>query len=864
MQLLERNKQLDELNSCLQQAQQGCGKLVLIAAEAGFGKSSLVERFVADHRREARALWGACDGLSTPRALAPVHEIAAQIADLGRQLPRDDEARDRLFRLLLEELTRRERASVVVLEDLHWADAATLDFLRFMGRRIQRTRAMFVATYREDELAPSHPARLALGELTGQHVIRMRLAPLSPAAVEVLATDSGRDAQQLHRITGGNPFFVREVLASPGAGVPETVRDAVVARLMRCQPAARELAELVALSPGRTELWLVEAMLGRHPPGVSASAATGLLEVHADAVGFRHELARLAVLDTIPAERARAMHAQLAQRLSARGADAARIVHHASFAGLAASVLEYAPRAAGDAARLGAHREAAAHLSAALHCGVELPTARRAHLLECHAREASLANQTRAAIASADAAIEAWREAGEVAAQARVLSLLSQEYRTVGEREGADRCVMAAISLLQGLPPSADLAMAYSGRSLLAVHRGWDHEALQFGQRALELARQLGDRAAESHALCNIGGARLGAGDAAGYAALERSLALALEDKLEDHAARAYRTLLFYAVLSHDFARAQQTFQDGVEYCEERGIFSHSAYIRAYYTTAELDRGHWTDAARTATELLHGSEVTGVQQRITILTTLALVRLRRGDPGVDELLDEALALALPTRELNRIGRVAVARAERAWYAGRLEDVAREAALGLEHVRGHTAPWIKGELLFWQSRAQPALRLVEGAAEPYRLMLSGDWQAAAHSWEHLGMPYEQALSLADGPESALRAALVILDGLGAGPLAAMVRLRLRKLGVRKIPRGPRATTRGNPARLTAREVQVLTLLVSGHTNAELARRLHLSAKTVEHHVSAILEKLDVHSRTEAVAAAFGLGIVKTGS
>lgn len=864
MQLLERNKQLDELNGCLQQARQGCGKLVLIAAEAGLGKSSLVERFVADHRREARALWGACDGLTTPRALAPVHEIAAQIADRGRPLPYDEEARDRLFRLLLEELTRSERASVVVLEDLHWADAATLDFLRFMGRRIQRTSAVFVATYREDELAASHPARLALGELTGQHVIRMRLAPLSPAAVEVLARDSGRDPGQLHRITGGNPFFVREVLASPGAGVPETVRDAVVARLMRCPAAARELAGLVALSPGRTEAWLVDAMLGPHPAEVDASAAGGLLEVHADAIGFRHELARLAVLDTIPAERARAMHAQLAQRLAARGADAARIVHHASFAGLAASVLEYAPRAADDAARLGAHREAAAHLSAALRCGVQLPTARRAHLLECHAREASLANQTRAAIASADAAIDAWRESGDVAAQARVLSLLSQEYRTVGDREGADRCVTAAIALLQGLPPSADLAMAYSWRSLLAVHRGWDREALEFGQRALELARQLGDRATESHALCNIGGARLGAGEAAGYPALERSLALALEDKLEDHAARAYRTLLFYAVLSHDLARAQQTFQDGVEYCEERGIFSHSAYVRAYYTTAELDRGHWTDAARTATELLHGSEVTGVQQRITILTTLALVRLRRGDPGVDELLDEALVLALPTRELNRIGRVAAARAERAWYAGRLEDVARHAALGLEHARGHTAPWIRGELLYWQSRAQPALTVVEGVAEPWRLMLCGDWQAAARSWESLGMPYEQALSLADGPESALREALVILDGLGAGPLAAMVRLRLRKLGVRRIPRGPRPTTRGNPARLTAREVQVLTLLVSGHTNAELARRLHVSAKTVEHHVSAILEKLEVHSRTEAVAAAFGLGIVKTGT
>jgi len=864
MQLLERHKQLEELNRCLQDARQACGKLVLIAAEAGLGKSSLVERFVADHRRDARSLWGACDALSTPRALAPVHEIAAQTAGLGKQPARDDEARDRLFRQLLEELARPERPCVVVLEDLHWADAATVDFLRFVGRRIQRTSAVFIVTYRDDELVSNHPARLALGELTGHHVIRMRLQPLSLAAVEVLARESSRDAAQLHRISGGNPFFVREVLASPGELVPETVRDAILARLVRCSKAARELAELAALSPGRSEAWLVEAVLGTCDVMTDAGAACGLLDVHTDSVGYRHELARLAVLGTVASDQAQALHAQLAQVLSEHGADAARIVHHANLAQLGATVLEHAPRAAAEAARLGAHREAAAHLYAALRYGATLPSAQRAELLERHARESSLANQTRAAIASANAALACWGEVGDGGAQARVLSALSQEYRTVGDKEGSDRCVAAAIGLLEGLPRSADLAMAYSWRSLLALHRGWDREALEYGQRALELARELGDRAAESHALCNIGGARLGTGDAAGYQFLERSLALAHQDGLEDHVARAYRTLLFYAVLIHDFARAQQTFQEGVEYCEERGIFSHSAYIRAYYTAGELDRGHWTDAARMATELLQGSEVTGVQQRVTILTTLALVRLRRGDPGADELLDEALMLALPTSELNRIGRVAAARAERAWYAGRLEDVAREAALGLEQVRGHNAPWIKGELLYWQSRAHALAAAARDIAEPYRLLLAGDWRAAARCWQRIGMPYEQALALAEGPEAALREALTILDGLGAGPLAAVVRLRLRKLGVRKIPRGPRPATRGNPARLTAREVQVLTLLVSGHTNAELARRLHVSAKTVEHHVSSILEKLDVRSRTEAVAAAFGLGIVKTGT
>ena len=864
MHLLERQTQLDELARCFQEARKGCGKLVLICAEAGLGKSSLVERFVSEHRRDARTLWGACDALSTPRALAPVHEIAAQTAQFGSQLTRDSESGERLFGILLEELARPERVSLVVLEDLHWADAATLDFVRFIGRRIQRTSALFIATYREDELSPNHPLRLALGELTGHHVIRMRLAPLSLAAVELLSRDSGRDAAVLHRITGGNPFFVREALASPGELVPPSVRDAVVSRLLRCSPEARELAELVAISPGRTEGWLIESVLGARQPAVDEAGARGLLEVQTASIGFRHELARRAVLEAIQPERVRALHAQVLPILAQHGTDPARLTHHASLARLGDAVLEYAPLAAREAARLGAHREAAANLGSALQYASSAPTPLRADLLERHARESSLANQTREAIASATAALALWRQAGEVEAQARMLSMLSQEYRSVGEKANADECVAAAIRILEALPRGCALAMAYSWRSLLALNRGWDREALEFGQRALALAREIGDRAAESHALCNIGGALLGTGDRTGYEPLERSLALALENRLEDDAARAYRTLAFYAALIHDFARARQAFQEGVEYCEERGIFSHSAYIRAYYTACELDRGEWTHAARMASELLRSSEFTGVQQRVTLLATLATVRLRRGDPGAGELLDEALQLALPTSELNRIGRVAAARAEQAWCAGRFADVTRESALGLEHVRGHTAPWINGELLYWQSRVQPVGPIPADVAEPYRLMLTGDWRSAASAWEGIGMPYHQALALSEGPAVALLAALAILDRLEAGPLASIVRQRLRRLGVRGVPRGPRAATRGNPAGLTAREVQVLTLLVSGHTNSALAERMHVSAKTVEHHVSSILEKLDVHTRTEAVAAAFGLGIVKSGS
>jgi DNA-binding CsgD family transcriptional regulator/tetratricopeptide (TPR) repeat protein len=860
MHLLDRQKQLEELNRCFQEARAGSGRLVLVAGEAGIGKSSLVERFVSEHRSDARALWGACDALSTPRALAPVHEIAAQTPALGGRGGRDEELGDRLFRVLLEDFARSERVSIVVLEDLHWADAATLDFVRFIGRRIQRTSTVFIATYRDEELSAGHPVRLSIGELTGDQVVRMRLRPLSLEAVEILARASGRDGSRLHQVTGGNPFFLREVLAGSGELVPDTVRDAVLARLARCSPATRELAELVAMSPGRSEAWLIQSVLGSRQAAVDEAGALGLLEIHSDAIGFRHELARLAVANSIRPDRARALNAQLLDRLRRHDADPARLVHHAVLAGEADAVCELAPLAAQKAARLGAHREAAAHLSTALRCGAVLPQALKAELLEQHAQESALANQTHEGITSGTAAVACWRDLGNVERQSRVLRLLAQEYRTVGDKARADECVSDAIALLEGLPRSPDLAMAYGARSLLALHRGWNHEALEFGQRALQLAREVGDFAAESHALCHIGGAQLGTGDRSGYEPLERSLSLALEHRLEEHAARSYRTLQFYAGLNRDFARARQAFDEGVEYCEERGIFSHSGYIRAYYTICELDRAEWTEAARTATDLLRSPEVTGVPQRVTLMTTLAVVRLRRGDPGADELLDEALRLSLPTSEVSRIARVAAARAEQAWYRGDLAGTARESAIGLTHVRGHTTPWLNGELWFWHSRAQPDTPSEGEVAEPYRLILAGDWRSAADAWGRIGMPYEQALALAQGPDEALREALTIADRLGAGPVAAIFRRRLRERGARGVPRGPTEATRANPSGLTVRELEVLRLLAQGCTNAQLAERLHRSPKTVDHHVGSLLEKLGVHSRAEAVAAAFRLGII----
>jgi DNA-binding CsgD family transcriptional regulator len=554
------------------------------------------------------------------------------------------------------------------------------------------------------------------------------------------------------------------------------------------------------------------------------------------------------------------LHQKILLGLIEHQADLSRLVHHASHAQDVKALIEYAPRAAHQASLAGAHREAVAHLQTALRRIDSLGAPERARLLEMHATECNITNHVSAALDSARQALALWRELGDTAAQARVLLLLGRQYWKSGQKAFADQQVAAAIALLETLPQGRDLAMAYSVRSQLAMTSHCLKETLEFGRRALDLAAQFGDNGVRSHALNNIGTAMMGSGQESGIAQLEESLSVALEHNMQEHAGRAYANLASLSVRNWLSEPAARYVAEGADYCEVHDVQDALVYIAACGAHFDLNAGRWDKAARAAAELIEHHSL-AIAQRIPALFVLATVRARRGDPGADPLLDEAAQLALPTAELQRIGRIAATRAELAWYRGDLECVAKEASIGLKAAMGLHDPWLQGELVFWRQVAAPGQATEVDIAEPYRLMVAGDWEGAAAAWQRRCAPYERALALSGGPEHALRESLAILEQLGAGPLAAIVRQRLREGGARGIPRGPRAATRSNPAGLTSREIQVLRLLVRGHTNSELAQCLHISAKTIDHHVSSILEKLEVRSRTEAVAAAFGLGILK---
>ena len=389
MELLERQTELEELARLLREAGMGAGKVALVSGEAGAGKSALVEIF-AQSSGAARVFWGHCDALQTSRVLGPVNEVVAGMSLLPDALRESGPSRELLFSRLFERVSPPNPLCIVVLEDLHWADEATLDFVRFLGRRIQRTRCLLIATHRDDELAPTHLLRSVLGEVTGQHTARISVPALSLAAVERLAQGTPRNARQVHQVTGGNPFFVRELLSAPVDAVPETVRDAVLARLLQCSPQARELAELVSLVPGRIEPWLARSLLNDVGAAADEAVMRGLLRYHDEALAFRHELGRLAVESTIPRGRAQTLHQSILRTLAQHDADLSQLVHHAALAQDVKALLDYAPRAAAQAAGAGAHREAAAHLETALRHAESLSAPERARLLESHATECDL------------------------------------------------------------------------------------------------------------------------------------------------------------------------------------------------------------------------------------------------------------------------------------------------------------------------------------------------------------------------------------------------------------------------------------------------------------------------------------------
>jgi DNA-binding CsgD family transcriptional regulator len=852
MELLERERYLAELAQWLHLAAARGGCIALVAGEAGIGKTTLVQEF-CKQLSEIRVLWGACDALFTPRPLAPLHDIARQTKGALLTAVNSGANREEIFTAALDELEREK--AVVVFEDMHWADEATLDLLKYLGRRIHRTHSMLAVTYRDDEVGTRHPLRYVIGDLPRASVHRMSLPPLSESAVAQLASRAERPAKGLHSLTGGNPLFVTEVLAAAADTVPSTVRDAVLVRALRLSPAAREIAELVCIVPGKTEISLLEQAARLDEAGIEGCLSIGMVRHEDGSLAYRHELARRAIEDSLSKSRLQILHEKVLSVLTVwPNISAARLAYHADGARNAAEVLRFAPMAAAQAESVGAHREAASHYQIALRYADRLAADERACLQERLSFEYYLTGQHQCAIEVQRAALEIWRALGRRGKEGNSMRWLSRLNWFAGHRVQASQYCLDAVRTLESLPPSPELAMAYCERADLEMEDHDEGATIEWAQRAITLAQSWVRPDILSHALSTLGTARLIGGNADGWTDLDRSLQLALSADLQEEAARTYAHLSAMAISRRQYERASRYLDDGLSYCEERDMDSWWLYMLAYRARARFEQGDWLDAGEDVQAVLRHPLATPIT-RIPALRILGHLRVRRGDPDARSPLEEARAVAGPAPELQRIGTLAAICAEAAWLAGDRAGVLREVQPAYERVLHRRDPRMKGELAAWLWRVDALEQLPTDIPESYALEISRDWRGAARAWKELGCPYEQALVLGwYGAEPEQREALAILDQLGAAPAAQALRRQMRVRGVRAVPRGARTSTRRNPLGLTRREAEILALLSEGLRNAAIARRLFVSTKTVDHHVSAILAKLGVPSRAEAVAMA----------
>ena len=364
MELLEREQCLADLTEWLRGATERGGCVALVHGEAGIGKTELIQKF-SKQQRAARVLWGACDALFTPRPLGPLHDIARQTQGALLTAVNSAGSRDAIFTATLDELERTR--TLAVFEDMHWADDATLDLLKYLGRRIDRTHAMLVVTYRDDEVGARHPLRSVIGDLPHASRAECRFRRFQRPRSRNSPRQAGRPSKGLHKITAGNPFFVTEVLAAAADTVPVTVREAVLTHVAKLSPVAREIAELVCVVPGKTEGWLLEQAGRADEAGIEGCLGIGMVRYEDDSLAFRHELARRALEDSLTQPRQQSLHSKVLAVLAQRpDIPAARLAHHADGARNAEQVLRFAPIAASQAASVGAHSEAVSHYQAAL------------------------------------------------------------------------------------------------------------------------------------------------------------------------------------------------------------------------------------------------------------------------------------------------------------------------------------------------------------------------------------------------------------------------------------------------------------------------------------------------------------------
>ena len=862
MQLIERDEFLASLQTHFEDISGGEGHCILVSGEAGIGKTALVKSFCKQQSGGCIIYQGACDDLFTPRPLAPLYDVLWQVNKERWPSPPGDES-SVLFSHFFQELCAKKEKILLVFEDIHWADEGTLDFIKFFVKRIHQLPCLFILTYRDDEISAKHLLRNILGQLPHDSFSKLMITPLSKQSVVEMATQKGYNGEDVYAITGGNPFYVNEILARYSPGVPDNIKDSILAVYERQKEGTKNAWQIWSVMPEGLEIERVPKI--KMSIDINHCFALGVIIVQVGKVVFKHELYRRTIEESLsPLKRIELNKKMLDLFLDdfvAKG-EIERILHYAKNAGKKELVVKYAPEAAKKAASIGAHKQASKLYLVAIENFAYDDPGQLTDLWEAYAYECYLSNQIKEAISFTEKVLSAREKERDIKKTCDSLLFLSRLWWFSGDGKKAENFAQEALEILEGQPASSTKAMAYSNMSKLKMLSDEPALCILWGGKALDMAKELDIEEIFCHAMNNVGSARMlmSSSQQKGIAILHQNLEIALQHGFYEDAAQAYTNLGSNLVKIKNYVFSMQMLDDGIRFCNEKDLSSWSNYLLSWKARLLLETGEWTKACSMADAILN-IENLPVISKIIALIVIAKIAMRKGEKDALALLLEVKRISFETMELQRVIPSMVALLEYEWLTEKaiIEQDEIEKTAALMQKSGIDSE--KAEFGFWMKKAGRYHTSNKEMAKSYDTSSLEKAVKAAAFWEKAGCPYEYALLLFEGKEDDKRKALAIVQDLGANMVFEKLKGEMKNLGIKNIPRGLRASTRSNAAFLTGREIEILHLLKEELHNKEIAARLYISPKTVDHHISSILFKLDVGSRSKAVNEAVRMGILK---